>query len=90
MQMVQKESADRVIFFDNIRYASEINIIAGSCVFLSVGCLFWVFYRKIKKENQDRIDGRLIQKEEMEPLSLWGWAIAFDNIGIFITYMNQT
>ena len=34
------------------RYASEIDLIAGICALLLVGYLFWVIYRKFKKDSQ--------------------------------------
>lgn len=37
------------------RYASEMDLIAGICALLLVGQLFWVIYRKFKKDSQDEL-----------------------------------
>jgi hypothetical protein len=58
------------------RYSREIKLFAGSCAFLIVGCVFWLFYRKIKKENHDRIGQGLTKKEHMELTSWKEWMIA--------------
>ena len=58
------------------RYTSEINFIAGSSALLLLGWMFWFFYRKIKKENDDCINECLQKTEKIEPISLRGWAIA--------------
>ncbi|MBT8350688.1 MAG: hypothetical protein KJO26_05570 [Deltaproteobacteria bacterium] len=58
------------------RYTREQKLIAGSCAFLLVGCLFWLYYRKINKEYHDRIGKGLIKKEDMGLTSWKEWAIA--------------
>ncbi len=73
LAMTKIQPAKVVISVENgFRYTREINLIAGAFVFLLLGCMFWVFYRKIKKDNQ----ADLISKKEMEPTSLRDWAIA--------------
>ena len=57
-------------------YSREIKLIAGSCVFLLVGCMFWLFYRKTKKENHDLMGKGKIKKEDMGLTTWKEWAIA--------------
>ena len=54
------------------RYAREIKLIVVSCVFLLIGFISWVFFRKIKKDNQ----ADLTANEEREPTSVRDWTIA--------------
>lgn len=61
---------------DEPRYSREIKLIAGSCAFLLVGCMFWLFFRKFKKENHHRFDEGSIKKEDMGLSSWKEWAIA--------------
>lgn len=73
LAMTKIQPAKVVIGVENgFRYTREIKLIAGACVFLLLGCMFWVFYRKIKKDNK----ADLILKKEIELTSLWDWAIA--------------
>ena len=54
------------------RYIREIKLIVASCVFLLIGIISWVFFRKIKKGGQ----ADLTAKEEREPSSVRDWTIA--------------
>jgi hypothetical protein len=85
----------------NHQYAPELNLIAGACVFLLVGHLFWAIYRKFKKDIQinSNASERLFYEISLETgwteyelfhISAEGWSVSEDRIDEdFKRYMSD-